>query len=187
MWLERIRKCQPVRVIETANRGLAEARRLLLSEARGDLVMFLDADDYLDPSYVTKALSALNGNRQFAAAFARRQNFGESDDEYSCCLLGTPWHWILNDLRMTAIIERRVFEKVPFNKEMLNGEADDWWWWLRFSLHGFEAVMVPEPLFHYCVRKGYDVVSMDGRTSRAHRIAYSGSYSRSVRSWGGLD
>ena len=133
-WLERIEKCPPVRIIETTNRGLTEARRRLLSEARGDLVLFLDADDYLDSTYVEKTLAALNaGSREFDAALTRRQNFGENNHEYTCFLLGTKWHWILNDLRMTALIERRVFDKIPFDKEMLNGEADDWWWWLRFA------------------------------------------------------
>ena len=152
--LRRIATYPPVRIIETANRGLVEARRRLLTEGRGSLVMFLDADDYLDATFVRDTLSALNLDRQYSAALSRRRNFGKNEHEYTSFLLGTKWHWVLNDYRMTALIERRVFEKIQFDREMLNGEADDWWWWLRFSLHGFKAIMVPEALFHYHFKKG---------------------------------
>ena len=152
--LQKIATYPPVKIIETANRGLLEARRHLLAEARGDLVIFLDADDYLDTTFVSKSLHALNWDNQYSAALVRRRNFGINEHEFTSFFLGTKWHWLQNDYRMTALIERSVFETIPFDKEMLNGEADDWWWWLRFSVRGFKAIMVPEALFHYRFKKG---------------------------------
>lgn len=148
--LNRMASEKKIRLIRRRNMGLVAGRNLLVESAATDLVVFLDADDYLDPTYVEKTLRAMNTRPdELGAVLTRRKNFGLNDHECSCFLLGTPLHWVFNDFRMTALIKRKILLRLRFDPLMRNGEADDWWWWLRFAVHGHMAVQVPEALFHY--------------------------------------
>jgi glycosyltransferase EpsH len=51
------------RVIHKLNEGLAAARNDGLAVARGEWIMFVDADDYLDPDTCHRALAAANDHR----------------------------------------------------------------------------------------------------------------------------
>jgi hypothetical protein len=139
-----------IRLIRVLNMGLVAGRNILVENARTQLIVFLDADDRLAPTYVQKTLDALNTDPdRWSAVLTRRKNFGMNDHEASSFLLDTPLHWILNDFRMTALIKRSVVEEIRFDPAIRNGEADDWSWWLNFTLRGHEATFVPEPLFQY--------------------------------------
>lgn len=130
--------------------GLAAGRNVLVASAVTDLLVFLDADDRLDPTYIEKTLKALNtAPDDLGAVLTRRRNFGLNEHESACFLLGSPLHYVFNDFRMTALIKRSILLELIFDPLMRNGEADDWWWWLRFTAHGHKAVQVPESLFHY--------------------------------------
>lgn len=145
----------PVRLIRVRNMGLVPARNLLVENARTQLVIFLDADDLLEETYVEKTLHAINSDpERWSAVLTRRKNFGMNEHESSSFLLGTPIHWVHNDFRMTALIKRSVLLDIRFDPSIRNGEADDWWWWLNFTLRGYEATFVPEPLFRYRVVAG---------------------------------
>jgi len=139
-----------IRLIRRRNMGLVAGRNLLVESAVTDLVVFLDADDRLDPTYIEKTLKAMNtAPDDLGAVLTRRRNFGLNQHESTCFLLGSPLHYIFNDLRMTALIKRSILLKLSFDPLMRNGEADDWWFWLRFTAEGCKAVQVPEPLFQY--------------------------------------
>lgn len=139
-----------IRLIRATNMGLVAGRNYLVEEANTELVVFLDADDRLEPTFMEKTIRAMNGAPdRWSAIITRRKNFGLNDHEVSSFLLQTSLHWIKNDLRMTALIKRKVLEDIRFDPSIRNGEADDWYWWLRFTVHGHEAAIVPEPLFRY--------------------------------------
>jgi Glycosyl transferase family 2 len=130
--------------------GLVAGRNVLVESALTDLVVFLDADDRLDPTYIEKTLKAMNtAPDDLGAVLTRRRNFGLNEHESACFLLGSPLHYVFNDFRMTALIKRSILLELRFDPLMRNGEADDWWWWLLFTAHGRKAVQVPESLFHY--------------------------------------
>jgi glycosyltransferase involved in cell wall biosynthesis len=148
--LEALARKGSIRLIRVRNMGLVAGRNVLVENAVTELVIFLDSDDLLAPTFVEKTLRALNADPgKWAAAITRRKNFGLNEHEISCFLLHTPLHWLFNDLRMTALIKKSVLQEIRFDPGIRNGEADDWWWWLRFSINGHRAVHVPEGLFHY--------------------------------------
>lgn len=153
--LDALVRNNPVRLLRVRNMGLVAGRNLLVENALTPLVIFLDADDILDRTYVEKTLRAINSDPdRWSAVLTRRKNFGINEHEVSSCLLDTPVHWVHNDFRMTALIKRSVLEDIRFDPAIRNGEADDWWWWLNFTLRGYQATFVPEPLFRYRVVPG---------------------------------
>jgi hypothetical protein len=148
--LNRMAEENRIRLIRRRNMGLVAGRNLLVESAATDLIVFLDSDDRLEPTYVEKTLRAMNTAPDgLGAVLTRRRNFGLNEHECACFLLGSPLHWVFNDFRMTALIKRSILLELRFDPLMRNGEADDWWWWLRFTAHGHKAVQVPEALFHY--------------------------------------
>ena len=54
----------PLRVLATANKGAQVARNTLLSQANGQYIQFLDADDWLEPGKVERQLAAGLSSKQ---------------------------------------------------------------------------------------------------------------------------
>jgi glycosyltransferase involved in cell wall biosynthesis len=58
-----------VRILTQANAGVSAARNRGISEARGEFVAFLDADDYWDPGYLEAALQSMSDHPSCGAVF----------------------------------------------------------------------------------------------------------------------
>lgn len=153
--LQSIRKQSNIRVLDVPNMGLVAGRNYLVENCSTNLAVFMDSDDLITEDFVEKCLRALNTcPEKWGAVITRRKNFGLNSHEQASFLLGSPVHWIMNDFRMTALIKTEILRKIPFKPDMRNGEADDWWWWLSFTINGYEANFVPEPLFLYRTEMG---------------------------------
>lgn len=55
-----------IKVIRLENQGVSHARNIGLMNASGDYIVFLDADDYLDPFVLEKAVTSVKGNQLIA-------------------------------------------------------------------------------------------------------------------------
>jgi glycosyltransferase involved in cell wall biosynthesis len=69
-----------VRYVSQRNRGLAAARNLGLSMARGELVAFLDADDRFLPDHVRVSVAALQDHPDVAFVCGDLRTFGPLSD-----------------------------------------------------------------------------------------------------------
>ena len=55
-----------IRVYHQKNRGVSSARNLGLEVAEGEYIAFVDADDWVEPDYIEKLLSAIEMNAEMA-------------------------------------------------------------------------------------------------------------------------
>jgi glycosyltransferase involved in cell wall biosynthesis len=121
-----------VRYVSQENRGLAEARNTGLRQCRGELVVFLDADDRLLPAAVETGVRLLNGDCSlgFAAGHSR---FVTSDGsalptEQPLRGPGDPYLTLLrrNSIRNPAMVmfRRTVLEQVGGFDARVNACAD---------------------------------------------------------------
>ncbi len=140
------------RIFNQPNGGLLAARNCLVNHLETPLAVFMDTDDLLTGKYLSRVLEAYNENPDANAVITERWNFDEDCERVIRQMLGDHLHFIRNDYRMTALIEKEVLGKLPFDSLRRNGEADDWDFWLRFHGHGYQAAFVPEPLFRYRFR-----------------------------------
>jgi glycosyltransferase involved in cell wall biosynthesis len=68
-----------VRVISVPNGGVAKARNIGLSEAAGELVAFLDADDVWHPTKLERQVAALDEMKDAAAAYTLSRDIDVDD------------------------------------------------------------------------------------------------------------
>jgi glycosyltransferase involved in cell wall biosynthesis len=155
-----------VRLISQENRGLSAARNRGLAEARGQLVHFLDADDYILPEMYRKMaqmfqtrsdVSVVYCGYQFVTADRELLNsipaLPESADVFHDLLERNLWPCHAVMVRKTALDAVAVFD------EALNA-CEDWDLWLRIA--STERKFVPVSGEFACYRRLSDSMSSDG-------------------------
>lgn len=151
-----------VRMIAQENRGLSAARNRGIQESRGDFVKFLDSDDWLAPTALTRLVQAFQTAPDQAelglvycdAMYVDVQGRPlptQSVAELRRVLSGD----ILPSLLVggyfppsTVLVPRRVLEQVGLFDERLR-RVEDHELWMRMMCEGYRALFVPEKLTYY--------------------------------------
>ena len=136
----------PVKLIKTPQHGVACARNEGAKYSTGDYLIFLDADDELDPTFIEKTLKEMQGDTQVVYTdirFFGDANFDNAQPDYSDEEM-KKWQVVPSSC---ALIDRHIWELVGGfdNTEWY----EDWGFWLRISKNGFNFRHIKEPLFRY--------------------------------------
>jgi glycosyltransferase involved in cell wall biosynthesis/SAM-dependent methyltransferase len=145
-----------LRVIRQENRGVSAARNRGVSETRGELVAFLDADDVWLPEKLLRQVEAFRNRlvgmvccemRYLDAAGARTGSTSSDlgpDPLRRLALLRGPG---VPGAGSTAVVRRSLFERVGLFDERLSTSAD--WDFCRRVTCRSEIAILPEPLVLY--------------------------------------
>ncbi|PBB88279.1 glycosyltransferase [Mesorhizobium sp. WSM3876] len=140
------------RTLSSCAHGAAGARNTGISTARGQWLMFLDAHDWVDPSFLAKMLAALQTAPDAVAAYCgsrRVRPDGELTPSSSATQVAvqpfetfarrcaTPIHALLVD-------RKKIVELGGFDVSLRT--CEDWDLWQRLARLGKPWVMVDEPL-----------------------------------------
>ena len=148
-----------VRVLVQANAGLSAARNFGISQARGTYVLPLDADDIIEPDFVSRCVDALEADPDLAYVTTSVQYMAPDgtpivDDAGGYMPLGN-WSRLIerNNVGGTcsAVFRRSVFDEgFRYSPDLTSYE--DWLLYLDLHRAGHHGGVIPERLLHYRVR-----------------------------------
>jgi glycosyltransferase involved in cell wall biosynthesis len=168
-----------VRVIDTPNRGLPAARNTGAAGAASDFLVFLDADDWIDPEFITRLHAALApAPPETSHAYCQERLTDRAEGIWRVPEWDPVLMMITNLHPVTTLIRRDRFEAVGGFDESLTGGYEDWDLWLRFIERGWRGVRVREPLFNWR-RHSPDTMVM--RSVKNHESLYSALMDRHRR------
>jgi glycosyltransferase involved in cell wall biosynthesis len=137
-----------VRYHRQENAGLSAARNAGARLCRGAYLVFLDADDVLEPSYVEECLAALEGERSVGFAYTQMRLFGRE----SRLTVFPPYSRarLLDDnfINASALIRAELAREHPYDTRFKTG-WEDWDFYLALAEHGVGGVLVDKPLLRY--------------------------------------
>jgi glycosyltransferase involved in cell wall biosynthesis len=143
------------RVLRVPHGGLARARNLGIAQAAGEYLCALDADDRIEPSFLTKAVEVLDRDPSLAFVSAWLSTFGDETWEWTPASCGLPELLWENTVLTAALVRRSVVRDVGGYDEGMPVQGDeDWDLWLGLVERGYRGVILPEVLFRYRRRAG---------------------------------
>jgi glycosyltransferase involved in cell wall biosynthesis len=144
-----------ITVIRQPNDGLANSRNNGALEAKGDFLAFLDADDKVSPDYYEKAIRALQYAENVFFAGCWVQYFGDSDDLWPAFTPQPPYVLVHNPVNSSGMVYKKAaFLAGGLNDKKTEYGMEDYGSVVSMMRHGFNGIVLPEPLFYYRVRKG---------------------------------
>ncbi len=143
-----------VQVLRTKNKKLPGARNHGISQASGEYMMCLDADDMLAPTYLEKTVKVLDQDKEKNLAFVTTwlQEFGERSDVWRAGEFNIPQLLMNNIVQAGSLFRKSVWKEVGGYKDEMVGGYEDWEFWLSTVEKGYKWAVVPEPLFLYRIR-----------------------------------
>lgn len=138
-----------VRLLRQGNRGLSAARNAGAAATVGDFLLFLDADDILDPLALAVLWYALSRHPEAAYAYPYQRFFGDADFVVASQDFNGYDLLFANHPCVAALIRRPAFtDSGGYRSEMRYG-FEDWEHWLALMESGHEGMAVPIPVFRH--------------------------------------
>lgn len=137
-----------IKVFHEQNSGPAAARNLGIKEAKTEIIIPLDGDDLIEPTYLEVLFTALHFEPNAAWAYTDSVGFGTQryvwDKPFSAIRMKTE-----NLLVCTAAIRRKALESVGCYEEHAKHFNEDWYTWLKLLDEGHYPVHVASKGFWY--------------------------------------
>lgn len=165
-----------VRVIHQDNRGLPAARnvgaRAASDEGWCEYLVFLDADDYIQPSFVSRlhaeVVAAQDKQRTVSHAYCQERLVDRAFGIWTVPEWDPVLLLVTNLHPVTALVRRECFESAGGFDESMTLGYEDWELWVRLSSRGLRGVRVREPLFNW--RRHTDITMVMEAVTRHEQL-----------------
>ncbi|HEX4494654.1 MAG TPA: glycosyltransferase [Thermoanaerobaculia bacterium] len=138
-------------VLDQPNSGLAAARNRGIGEARGRIIIPLDADNRLLPGYPAAALRVFDADPRVGVVYGDRLDFGLRAGRTEVPELDLGVFLWANSIDACAAYRRKVWEECGgYDAGALVWE--DWELWIAAAERGWRFHRLDEPTFEYRVR-----------------------------------
>ena len=148
-----------ITIIDQCNKGFVEARNTSIQSVKGENVIILDADDYLDKEMLCKAVNLLECNPDYQCVYTDRYEVDIVDNSIKRIFVGKDN--IFNMLAAGVLFRRHVFDVIGLYEDLLFEEYD---FMIRFTKK-FRSYYLREPLYYY-VKHGSNMTAQDGYWER---------------------
>lgn len=140
------------RIIRQPNGGPSSARNTAIAAATGEFIMPLDADDKIAPTYVEKAVAAIQAHPGVGIVYCKAMKFGAEEE---------PWQLPAYTLR-ELVIDNVIFSAGLYRKadwasvggynEKLRHGVEDYEFWVKLVNAGHDVLQLDEYLFFYRIQ-----------------------------------
>lgn len=146
---EYAKKDPRIRVLHKENGGASKARNYGIRQAKTDLLLPLDCDDLIEPTFIEVCWWMLEKHPD--AAWSYTDSVGFQGQEYLWSRrFDCNTEKQKNLLAITALIRKRWFERIGLYDEVQKHYNEDWLSWLKLmALGGYPVQAMNEPLFWY--------------------------------------
>jgi glycosyltransferase involved in cell wall biosynthesis len=173
-----------VRVIHTANQGLAAARNVGAEVAQGEFLAFFDADDIVESEFFARAIDVLQRYTNVSFVYSWVRFFEGSLGIWPTWNTEFPYLLGHNMLACLVVLRRAAFLAQARNKPEIEYSLEDFEGWVRFVTAGGVGVSLCHPFVRYRVRSG----SMFRRANRDQLLymhdLISQYHAEAYREWG---
>lgn len=148
-WLE---KDNRFNYIYQENTGVSGARNIGITNAAGEFILPLDADDKISPDYVSLAVQSFSEEPSLKVVYCKAENFGDKFGllnlkPFSVKTLATE-----NMIFCTAMYRKKDWERVEgYDVNMIHG-LEDWEFWISILKNGGEVKCLDEVGFYYRIK-----------------------------------
>lgn len=137
-----------IRVIHQENGGQSKAKNHAIHESKTDVIVFLDADDLIEPFYVEYLYDALEKHPN--AGWSYMDLVGFEAVEYVWCKQFSAGRMTFNNILVNSAAFRKVYlEEVGYFSEVEKYYDEDWALYLKLLAKGVHPVHVPMIGFWY--------------------------------------
>jgi len=148
-----------IRLVRQANQGVASARNRGLAEARGDWIVFLDADDSIDRRHLALMLEAIKSSPGAGAAACGWARVG-LDGKQTISVIRPPDWFSFESLYVHSeecihsyLLPRQILQREG-GFDVRYKTSEDWDLWIRLARLGLRFVVVPKVLAFYWDSRG---------------------------------
>ena len=138
-----------IQVLHKENGRMSSARNYGVQHANGKFIAALDADDYFDPSFFTKALSVFEKEPNTAVVTSYIKFFGTKSGK-SKPRGGNAFNFLFsNQCPACAMVRKEVWDQVGGYDETMKLGYEDWEFYIRITKLGLQVHLIPAYLLFY--------------------------------------
>ena len=115
---------------------------------KGELVMYLDPDDWIEPSYIEEGIRTLRRHPEASVVYPGISIFGSHERIVPASPYDIDRLILANFIPCCSLYRREMWEETGGYVDNVKG-ADDWNMWVAGASMGYLGVPLPRQLFHY--------------------------------------
>ena len=147
-----VKKDSRIKFFHTENHGLPGARNFAVTQANGEFLLPLDADDTIEPTYLEKCIAEFAARPEAEAVYCQWHLFGAVKKTKPIYYKGYKSLLLCNSLFVTTMIRRQRFLEVGGYDESMRKGLEDWEFWLRYLDEDSMVIQIPQPLLNYRIK-----------------------------------
>jgi glycosyltransferase involved in cell wall biosynthesis len=138
-----------VRVYKKENGGLSSARNYGIERATGEIILPLDADDKIAPTYIEKAMRFFEEANEELIVYCDAAFFGDKQGPWKLNPYSKNELCMRNVIFCSAFFRKSSWKKAGGYDINMKYGLEDWEFWISLIENGCEVVKIEEELFFY--------------------------------------
>ncbi|MFA5022565.1 MAG: glycosyltransferase [Patescibacteria group bacterium] len=147
-------------VFSKKNNGLSAARNFGISKAKGEYILPLDADNTIEPEYISAGLEILEQNKNIDVVYSDCQKFGLCDLEVQIPDFDIKKILEGNYIDACTIFRKSLWQKCGGYDENIKKGGEDWEFWINAYKNRARFYHLSKPLFSYRIRRDSLITKM---------------------------